>query len=117
MPRPSILVPITAARQKDRNWRVSLDGTPIPCVSTLTIDHPALGTLTYGETPAGYDSWAFHEAGGGGAVTLPFVILDDGLWIGLLQQRRPNQGGDVWNVPRGFLDTGERHEDAAHREP
>jgi ADP-ribose pyrophosphatase YjhB (NUDIX family) len=116
MPRPSILVPIPAERQKGRNWRVSLDGRLIDHVNTLTIDHPVLGTLTYGDTPAGYDSWAFHEAGGGGAVTLPFAILDDALWIGLVHQQRPNQGGDVWNVPRGFLDPGERHEEAARRE-
>lgn len=116
MPRPSILVPIPAERQNVRNWYVSLDGNPIHQVKTLTIDHPTLGTLTYGDTPAGYDGWTFHEAGGGGAVTLPFAILDGALWIGLVQQRRPNQGGDVWNVPRGFLDSGERHEDAARRE-
>lgn len=76
MPRPSILVPIPAKRQKDRNWNVILDGRPIPHVETLTIDHPTLGTLTYGDTPAGHDGWTFHETGGGGAVTLPFYAIE-----------------------------------------
>lgn len=114
--KPTILKPISPERQRSRNWHVCINGAQVPDVSFLTIDHKVIGTLSYGDTPAGYDGWAFHEAGGGGAVTMPFTAIDDVLWVGLVQQHRHNQGGDVWNVPRGFLDSGESHQNAASRE-
>lgn len=114
--KPTIAKPIPPERQPQRNWHVQLDGARVPEVSFLTIDHAVLGTLSYGDLPAGYDGWTFHEAGGGGAVTLPFCEFEGVLWVGLVLQHRHNQGGDVWNVPRGFLNQGERHEEAASRE-
>jgi len=75
-----------------------------------------MGTLTYGETPMGYDGWSYREYAGGGTVTLPFTIRDGELYVGLILQRRPNQGGEVWNAPRGFLDPGETREAGAARE-
>lgn len=116
MPKPTLLKPISPKRQRGRKWHVYVNGVHVPEVSFISIDHPKLGTLSYGETPAGYDGWAFHEEGGGGAVTLPFSFVGGALWVGLVHQRRHNQGGDVWNAPRGFLDPGERHADAAARE-
>lgn len=38
------------------------------------------------------------------------------MYVGLVEQNRYNQGGNVWNAPRGFLDPGETHFDAAIRE-
>lgn len=93
-----------------------LDGKPFDQVASIVIEHPQLGTLTYGETPLGYDSWSFHEHGGGGSVTLPFIVVEDGLFVGVVRQLRPNQGGEVWNAPRGFLDPGEDRAFGAARE-
>lgn len=74
------------------------------------------GLLRYGFTVGGYDSWSFREAGGGGVVTVPFAFKERALLIGVIEQQRPNQGGKVLNVPRGFIEAGEVHERAAARE-
>lgn len=104
MARKSLIKPIPAV---PRDWKVSVDGVLLPRTNSVVIDHPKIGTLTYGETPQGYDGWAFHEEGGGGSVVLPFVILKDELFVAVVLQDRPNQGGKVLNAPRGFLDPGE----------
>src|SRR5262249_24580708 len=45
-----------------------------------------------------------------------FALLPEGLFVGLVEQRRANQGGNVLNAPGGFLDPGESHASAARRE-
>lgn len=108
--------PVPDEAQSRRSWRVFVDGSELLRVREVAIDHPRLGTLHYGWTPNGYDGWSFHEEGGGGAVTLPFVRWQGRIFVGLVEQSRPYQGGLVLNAPRGFLDPGERHSEAAARE-
>lgn len=98
------------------NWRLAVNGEPVSEVRHVVLDHPAFGTLSYGLTAAGYDGWTFHEPGGGGAVIVPFVRGERGVLVGLIEQSRPHQGGRVLQVPRGFIDPGESHAEAARRE-
>lgn len=116
MSRKSLIKPIPPDRQDKRDWRVFVDGKLVEQVSILTMEHPRLGTLTYGATPLGYDSWSFHEHGGGGSVTLPFIVANDVVFVGVVRQLRSNQGGKVWNAPRGFLDPSEERAQGAARE-
>ncbi len=97
-------------------WRVEVDGVELPHVRHVVIEHPSFGTLSYGLTAAGHDGWSFHEQGGGGSVILPFASLEGELFVGVIEQLRPHQGGLVLHAPRGFLDPGEAHADAARRE-
>lgn len=115
--QPATLIrPIPDDKLQLRTWNASLNGGEIQTVRIIEITHPNFGTLAYGLTPSGYDGWAFHEIGGGGTVTLPFLIWEAILRVGVIKQKRPNQGGGVWNVPRGFIDLGETTAMAAIRE-
>lgn len=38
------------------------------------------------------------------------------IYVGLVKEYRPLLGGEVWNVPRGFVDFGETHQQAAECE-
>lgn len=67
-------------------------------------------------SPQGFDTWGWREPGGGGSAVVPYAFCKGELLIGLALQRRPNQGGNVLNLPRGFLDPGESHFEAAKRE-
>jgi 8-oxo-dGTP pyrophosphatase MutT (NUDIX family) len=82
----------------------------------LTIECSRFGVLAYGITPAGYDGWSFQEVGGGGSVIIPYLMRGEDLYIGVVRQHRYNQGGEVLNVPRGFLDRGESPHETAIRE-
>lgn len=83
----------------------------------LVMTNPKHGTLTYGQTSAGYDCWHFHEPGGGGSVIIPYAIVQDDIYIGVVNEHRYNMGGKVWNCPRGGLDSStESHLAAAQRE-
>lgn len=75
------------------------------------------GELNYGKSPTGpWDQWAFHENGGGGAVTVPYAIIGEKIFIGMMKQGRDLQANEpVWNVPRGCLQ-GESHEETAYAE-
>jgi ADP-ribose pyrophosphatase YjhB (NUDIX family) len=78
-------------------------------------------TIRYGLTIAGFDGVVIHEPGGGGSIIVPFMVKqlsekERMLYIGVIEQKRPLQGGMVLNVPRGFLDPGETHFQAAKRE-
>jgi ADP-ribose pyrophosphatase YjhB (NUDIX family) len=112
----SLITPIPADKQDKRGWSVSLNGAPIPQVTELTISNPKFGVVAYGLTSPGYDGWSFHEIGGGGSVIVPYASIEKQLYIGVLEQARHNQGGKILNVPRGFLDPGESHFEAAKRE-
>jgi ADP-ribose pyrophosphatase YjhB (NUDIX family) len=107
---------MTQEDQRNRRWQVLLDDQPIEKVGRLIIHAESFGTLAYGKTPAGYDGWNFREIGGGGVVILPFTEQESRLLVGVTSQYRYNQGGEVWNAPRGFLDIGETHDNAAKRE-
>ena len=123
------LKPISADKQKKRDWKLEVNGHVIDDVNNMKLRSSRFGTLEYGETPQGYDSWCFEEIGGGGSVIIPYVILAPivanvdyldlearQLYIGLVQQERYTTGGKAWNVPRGFLSDGETHFEAATRE-
>lgn len=103
--------------QAKRGWTVIVDGKEIPDVSTAEIRQEKMGiSLKYGQHPGGYDSIEIHEQGGGGAVTVPYAIIDGHLLIGVVAQNRPAAGGVVLELPRGFLDPGETHDETALRE-
>jgi len=102
-----------------RGWSLLVNGNPVPDVNQLVLFHPRFGALYYGKSPSGnYDQWTTHEVGGGGSVTVPFVLIEGALYIGTVTQPRPLQdtSGPVPNLPRGFLDPGESHFEAAMRE-
>lgn len=64
----------------------------------------------------GYDTWSFQETGGGGAVIAPYATVAGELVVGVVKQMRLNQYGEVWNLPRGFIESGELHLAGAVRE-
>ncbi|MCH7641427.1 NUDIX domain-containing protein [Patescibacteria group bacterium] len=102
-----------------KGWSLLVNGNPVQDVAQLVLFHPKFGALYYGKSPSGnYDQWSFHEIGGGGSVTVPFVLVEGALYIGTVSQPRPLQdtSGPVPNLPRGFLDPGESHFEAAKRE-
>ncbi len=99
-----------------RGWQLVINGQLIEEVSSLYLFNERFGLFKYGWNPAGYDAMGFHEIGGGGAVTVPYTIDDGNLYVGVVLEDRIFQGGMVQNVPRGFLDAGERHFQTALRE-
>lgn len=99
-----------------RGWQLVLNGRGIEQVSSLYLYNERFGLFKYGAHPAGYDTWGFHEIGGGGAVTVPYCIQNGRLYVGIVFEDRIFAGGLVQNVPRGFLDPGEKHFEAAVRE-
>jgi 8-oxo-dGTP pyrophosphatase MutT (NUDIX family) len=114
--RKTVLLDIPPEKQAGRGWKVWVNGQEIREVSRVTIDHPKFGTLEYGLDPGGYDRWSFHENGGGGSVIVPFAVCGGVVYVGVVEQKRVNQGGVVPNLPRGFLQPGENHFQAAGRE-
>jgi len=117
---PTLIRPIVDG--VDVGWKAKgrrFDGTDMDLseLAYLELTNSDFGTLAYGKNPVNnFDSWAFHEIGGGGSVTIPYVTVEDELLIGVVEQNRPNQGGKVLNVPRGFLEPGETYFQAADRE-
>jgi 8-oxo-dGTP pyrophosphatase MutT (NUDIX family) len=113
---PPLIRPLEPAERARRDWIVAVDGMPLPDANSAEISAPQFGTLRYGMTPGGYDGWSFSEAGGGGSTIVPFCIDGTRLLIGAIREFRHNLGGEVANVPRGFVDRGEDHLAAARRE-
>lgn len=99
-------------------WRLLVDGGPVEVEEMAVLINDRLGTLIYGKSPSGeYDQWAFHEAGGGGSVIVPYSIIDNQIFIGVVTQGRPLQSDrPVANVPRGFMDPDKSHFQAASSE-
>lgn len=102
--------------QKKRGWTLTLNGAVVSEVEYLSLTNPRFGKLEYGLTPGGWDAWSFHEVGGGGSIIIPYAEIRGQIYIGMVRQNRPNQGGEVWNVPRGFLAFGENHFGTAQQE-
>lgn len=103
--------------QAKRGWTVMINGEIVPVVSSLSIRHDKMGIdFNYGQHPDGYDSIGIHEQGGGGAATVPYAIIEGQLMIGVVAQKRVAAGGVVLEIPRGFLDLGETHDETALRE-
>lgn len=105
------------ATESKRGWILLINGVEVKTpVEHVALVNQKFGTLEYGQTPGGYDSWCFSEIGGGGSVIVPYAIIDGVVYVGLVEQNRYTQGGKVWNLPRGFLSAGETHFGAAVRE-
>jgi 8-oxo-dGTP pyrophosphatase MutT (NUDIX family) len=106
--------------QAKRGWVVRVNGEVVEDVELLEIESPRFGTLTYGLHPSGhYDTWKYKEIGGGGAVTIPYMIhpTNGVLYVGLVKQDRPLLGYEAWEVPRGFMDPSDKDKtDTALRE-
>lgn len=111
----SLMRDITAEKQSERGWKVEVNGILVQIVSRIRI-YSGFGELNYGMSSVGYDGWSWKEPGGGGSVTIPYAKINGGLHLGVVKQMRHNQGGEVLNVPRGFLDPKETHFQAAERE-
>lgn len=101
-----------------RGWKVEKNGKDITySIFELRIFNEQMGIeVSYGKRVEGFDGVLLHEPGGGGSVSFPFVILRGQLWIGLLEEQRPNMGGKVLDAPGGFIDPGESHFETAVRE-
>ena len=112
----TVLRPLSPAEGALRKWAVTINGTTLADVLSVEITAPQFGTVQYGMTPGGYDGWSFSEPGGGGSAIIPFCLDGQRLLIGTVRQVRPYLGGEVNNVPRGFIDPGEDHREAARRE-
>ncbi len=86
----------------------------------LVLENERFGKLEYGLHPSGlYDVWAFHQAEGGGVLTVPFCHTSDGeLLVGLILEKRPNmnEGKPVPCAIGGFVNPGESAEAAQERE-
>ncbi len=109
--------PMTAEEIAKRGWQLYLNGELVPDVASARLVQPKMGIeLAYGMRPEGFDGPVITEPGGGGSVIVPFTERDGKLYIGMVEQKRPLQGGVVLNVPRGFLRPDENHFQAANRE-
>lgn len=94
-------------QDKTPGWSVELNGQPVENVSRLTLRQDKMGvTVDYGFAE-GYDRPVIKEKGGGGAVTIPFLKSGEGLFVGVVKQKRGLAGGEVLEVPRGFMDPGD----------
>lgn len=96
-----------------------VNGADWDAVSSARLVQDEMGIeVSYGLHPQGYDGIMIREFGGGGSVTIPYMIHPEtgGVYIGVVKEYRPLMGGEVWNVPRGFIDYGETHRQAAERE-
>lgn len=110
--------------QSNRDWELDINGKRVDSsIESLVLRHKEMDVkLLYGNRPEKYDSIIIHEPGGGGAITIPYMIHPEtgSIYVGLIQTNRLTLGdGDdakIWEVPRGFLDIGETHEQAAVRE-
>ena len=118
---PFAMSPISpeAEAQAKRGWQLSVNGEVVAePIAEAALKHSKMGVeVTYGLRPEGYDGFVIRELGGGGAVTIPYMVDKTGdIFIGVVEENRPLLGGKVKNVPRGFMDKGETHKEAAIRE-
>ncbi len=118
--KPFELLPMDPEAQARAGWRIEINQEKLERgVAVASFVQEKMGlTVDYGQRPEGYDGIAIREHGGGGAVTIPYMMHPQTgeIYVGLVKENRPLLGGEVWNVPRGFLDVGETHEQAAARE-
>jgi 8-oxo-dGTP pyrophosphatase MutT (NUDIX family) len=99
---------------KSGTWKLTVDQQHWICAS------PRFGSVEYAVTtdqhgkPA-WDRPVYREASH--IITVPWYKPTFGpLEIGLIMEERIHGGGKFWGVPRGFLNAGEKPEDAARRE-
>ena len=116
---PFEMVAISPEDQPRRGWEIQVNGEVVdgPVADAVFAQKKMGIEVQYGKRPEGYDGVIVRELGGGGAVTIPYMVDKQGeIFVGVVEENRPLLGGKVLNVPRGFLDKGETHKDAASRE-
>ncbi|NCU44274.1 NUDIX domain-containing protein [Candidatus Falkowbacteria bacterium] len=111
-------------------WQVFIDGKLIENYSHLAAKSK-YGVMNLGISPDLGQHITFQEPGGGGSVIIPFVLIqeqqivdlkklnkeqDYQVYAGLIEQQRDRQGGLVWNVPRGYVNQGDSHDQTAAKE-
>jgi len=111
-------------------WQVFIDGQPVEHYAHLAAQSK-YGVMNLGISPDLGQHVTFQEPGGGGSVIIPFVIIqkqrvielkrlskqqDYQVYAGLIEQQRDRQGGLVWNVPRGYVEQGDNHDQTAVKE-
>jgi 8-oxo-dGTP pyrophosphatase MutT (NUDIX family) len=111
-------------------WQVFIDGQPVDHYSHLAAQSK-YGVMNLGISPDLGQHITFQEPGGGGSVIIPFVVIqeqrvvdlrslnkkqDYQIYAGLIEQQRDRQGGLVWNVPRGYVNQGDSHDQTAAKE-
>lgn len=107
---PELFLPLTERDKSNPEWFVEVDGNIIAYTSGARFFNPKREIeWRLGRRSDGYVGVIGHEAGGGGTVIIPFAFYRGQLWIGLLTQERKTQGGNVLNVPRGYLDPKKTH--------
>ncbi len=113
-------IPATPEAQDRRGWTVAINGENVEePVESASLTQGRMGIdIEYGQRPEGYDGVVIRERGGGGAVTIPYMVHPNSgdVYVGVVEEFRPTLGGNVLNVPRGFMDAGETHRDTATRE-
>lgn len=115
-------IPTDPEAQAKRGWKWFLNGEEITDpIQTVRAFQDKMGVeLVYGDRPEGFDGPVIIEPGGGGSVIIPHYTADGHLYVGMLEEKRltmtDGQPEDVLNVPRGFLDPGIDHFEAARRE-
>jgi 8-oxo-dGTP pyrophosphatase MutT (NUDIX family) len=85
----------------------------------IQVKNESFGTLSIGKRPEGPKAvgWTWKEIGGGGAGVIPWILLNDILYTGLIAQNRPTMGeGQKWQIPRGFVEPGLSHHESAQME-
>lgn len=109
---------LTPEEQKNRGWKVFVNGKEQAGAAIVEIRNEQLGiSARYGMRPEGYDGIVIGQPGGGGSVIVPWVNVVGWMpYVGVLLQERVLQGGLVLNLPRGMIDPGETHLQAAGRE-
>lgn len=103
------------SEETNHDWVIEIDGQPVKA-KHVTFNNSKFGLLSFGQRPEGTIGWIWHEASGGGQGVVPYSVIDDLLFIGLVQESRPMLSGLAWNIPRGFINPGETHFDSAKRE-
>jgi hypothetical protein len=110
-----LITPITEEPDA-KDWTVTVDGEERK-VRHLVLENPKLGILSFGCRPEGTVGWIWEEVGGGGSGIIPYAILEEKLFIGLIvEERRTIKGGKAGNIPRGFHESGTTHHETAARE-
>lgn len=109
----NLIKPITKETKHD--WTIEVDGQSVDA-KHVVFDNPKFGKLSFGQRPEGTVGWMWHEASGGDQGVVPFSVINNLLYIGLIQEERPTiPGRFTWNIPRGFINPGETHLESAKR--
>jgi 8-oxo-dGTP pyrophosphatase MutT (NUDIX family) len=110
-----LITPITEESDA-KEWKVTVDGEERK-VRHLVLENSKLGILSFGCRPEGTVGWIWEEVGGGGSGIIPYAILEEKLFIGLIvEERRTMPGGQAENIPRGFREPGATPRETAIRE-